>query len=185
VGNGYQLGPGEDPVHLFFEARIVLGHFVGVADFLSDEIRADGGQDRFKIGDISDDGEIDPASPFRQPIDPPTISPAPSAGINNHPCTMSIPVLRPAIAYIDPMDRSTSRVISTNVMPTVGRMNRFVGPVEVHVMFARFIADLLERGSSLWLSTDIFRLKKIEHAKAINRFRASRAFVNVCSKRHL
>jgi hypothetical protein len=30
---------------------------------------------------------------------------------------MSIPVLRPAIAYIDPMDRSTSRVISTNVMP--------------------------------------------------------------------
>ena len=56
----HQLGSGEDPIHFFFQTRIILGHFVGVAEFFSDEIRADGGQDRFKIGDIGDDCEIDP-----------------------------------------------------------------------------------------------------------------------------
>jgi hypothetical protein len=43
VRKGHELGPEEDPIHLFFQARIVLSHFVGVADFFSDEISADGG----------------------------------------------------------------------------------------------------------------------------------------------
>jgi hypothetical protein len=36
-----------------------LGHFVGVAKFFGDEIRVDGGQDRFNIGDIGNDREVD------------------------------------------------------------------------------------------------------------------------------
>ena len=66
----------------------------------------------------------------------------------------------------------------------VGRVNSLVGPIEVHVVFARCVADLFEHGGSLWFSSDILCLEKIEHAQAINRFRSFRALVDVGSERH-
>ena len=66
----------------------------------------------------------------------------------------------------------------------VGRMNCLVGPIEVHVVFARLVADFFEDGRSLRFASDIFGLKEIEHSKAINWFGPFRAFVDVGSERH-
>src|SRR5271157_2403036 len=57
------------------------------------------------------------STPFIVPITIPTKRPALSAGISADPLTISIPVTRPLIAYVEPTERSTSLETNTKVIP--------------------------------------------------------------------
>src|ERR1700677_1923360 len=66
----------------------------------------------------------------------------------------------------------------------VGRVNCFIGPIEVHVVFARLVPDFFENGSSLRFTADVFRLEKIKHSQAVNGFSPFRTLIDIRSEGH-
>src|SRR5215472_14106051 len=55
-----QIGARKDTMDFFFQARVVFGHFGGIAEFFSDEICRNRGKGCFKIGNVGYQSEIDP-----------------------------------------------------------------------------------------------------------------------------
>ena len=68
---------------------------------------------------------------------------------------------------------------------TVLGVQRLVGPVELHVDFARRVAHLVERSGALALAADVLRLEVAEHPEAVERILVLPGLVDVAAERDL
>src|SRR5215831_4540740 len=69
-------------------------------------------------------------------------------------------------------------------MLAVSGMDGFVGPIEIHVVFAERVSVFVELLRASELVPDVLGLEKVQHSETINRILTGGAVVNVGSKRN-